>query len=162
MKTLCDVIKQNESEVVGIMATCISFRLFSIFSYHRWAGKPHVHLAYEHVCKAKHLLKAHKIYFKTCSRSHIFREFCWLSLALEHAQNFNFTLVLIRFLTVNTCLSPQCTNIVFFPAQWRHVNRIWVKPDTIMVYTVWVKIKYPRASKNIKNTSHNFRIIFHL
>ena len=26
------------------------------------------------------------------------------------------------------------------------------------IYTVWVKIKYPRAEKNVKNTSHIFRL----
>ena len=31
-----------------------------------------------------------------------------------------------------------------------------------LMCTVWVKIKYPRARKNIKNTFHNFEIIFHL
>ncbi len=39
---------------------------------------------------------------------------------------------------------------------------VFVPIKFLVPNTVWVKIKYPRVRKNIKNISRNFRIIFHL
>ncbi len=78
--------------------------------YRRWAGKTsYVHLAPEHEYRYKHLMKAYKNQFKTCSMAlNTFKGFCWLSCGPETCMK----LIIIQiffFFIVNSCSGAKCT-----------------------------------------------------
>ncbi len=75
------VLEQFDDLLVKILLLAAVVSFVSISIYRRWAGKTsYVHLAPEYEYRYKHLMKAYKNQFKTCSMAiNTFKGFCWLS-----------------------------------------------------------------------------------